>query len=385
MIAGMRIFAALAVSVALMVAPQQASIGMAQSSGDDQGTGPDWTDTALTSPATRLFTPTSGALLALTSDGMMRSDDAGDTWYQVGGAENVVYVDPTNHDTLYASADNDPLRRSTDGGLTWTSLMSGPPFTGKVLNVVGVSPADTNLIYAGLKLPSISDQYWLYRSANAGGTWTELFHSHNSLCGWGAQFILPHPTDSSRVFFSGGCHAGRNFFDIVQQSTDQGQTFADFYAIREAAADAPSGFPKQLLGGQGAAPQRWYLAINRDQRLGGSVLLRTDDDGGSFDTVLDHQGGGTFDPERTTFSVSIAAVAYVASNPDTVYVARNGAFPGFPPTLVTSGIIVSADGGQSWNDLGSQQVGTIADLALGIDGRFLFLATDRGVSRLTLQ
>jgi photosystem II stability/assembly factor-like uncharacterized protein len=368
--------------VACLLAASTGVVGAAESQSTDTA---DWLDTALTSPTQRLFTPTSGALLALTSDGLMRSDDAGDDWYAVAPGHNVVYVDPNTQDTLYGSSQTDVLQRSTDGGATWSTIMDGQTFANKTVDALAASPANSDLLYVGLKLHGISDEYWLYRSQDAGHTWTLLFHMQNTLCGWGAQFIAPHPTDPSRLIFSGGCHAGRDFFEKVQQSHDQGQTFADWYANAQATADAPAGFPRALVGGQGLAPQRWYLAINRDQRLGGSVLLRSDDDGASWDTALDFQGGGTFDTDKSNFSVAIAALAYDPSNPDTVYVARTGAFPGFPPTVVTSGITTSSDGGQSWNDLGNQQMGNIADLALGIDGRYLFAATDHGVARLALQ
>ncbi len=78
-------------------------------------------------------------------------------------------------------------------------------------------------------------------------------------------------------------------------------------------------------------------------------------------------------------------MAYDANNPDTIYVARVGAYSGFPPTPVTSGVTVSYDAGQTWNDLGNQQEGTLTDLKLGIDGKYLFLATDHGVARMALQ
>jgi photosystem II stability/assembly factor-like uncharacterized protein len=382
----LRVCALLSV-VALPFAVGAGDGAQAQTPDDDenQGSGVDWIDTSLTSPTTRLFTPTSGALLATTSDGLMRSDDAGDTWYLIDSPDRVVYVDLTNQDVLYATSNTNPLLRSTDGGATWSSLMSGPPYSGKVLDNVAVSPATPTVIYAGLKTGSISDEYWFYRSVDAGTTWTELFHSHNSLCGWGVKILLPHPTDPNRLFFSGGCHAGRDFAETLKQSIDQGQSFTDIYDNRQPALDAPSGFPQALTGGDGTDPPRWYLAINRDQRFGGSFLLRSDDDGGSWYTVLDHVGGGSEDPDKSRFSVTIRAIAYDPANPASVYVARNGAYPGFPPTPVTSGVTVSNDGGQTWSDLGNQQMGSIADLVLGLDGQYLFLASDRGVARLAMR
>jgi hypothetical protein len=325
-------------------------------------------------------------LLATTSDGLTRSDDAGDTWYAVQAPDKIVYVDPANQDVLYATSSADPLLVSRDGGATWASLLSGPPYSGKQLDLVAVSPADTDVIYAGLKQGSISDEYWLERSTDGGATWTELFHAHNSLCGWGVAILQPHPTDRNRLFFSGGCHAGRDFYESLRESADQGQTFTYSWSYQLTSIAAPTGYPRSLIGGRGADPQRWYMAVNRDARGGGSFLLRSDDDAGSWNPVLDYVGGGSEDSQKDTrFSVTMQAIAYDASNPDTVYVARNGAYFGYPPTPVTSGVTVTSDGGQTWNDLGDQQHGTVNDVALGTDGRWLFLASDRGVAKLQLQ
>jgi hypothetical protein len=371
----MRILAALALSLELILLPGSAALAQ-----DD-----DWQDTGLTSPTARLFSPSSGALLAITSDGLMRTDDAGDAWYPVNAPGTPVYVDPTNQDVLYATTNTSPLIQSTDGGSTWIALLSGAPYAGKQLDAFAVSPADPNVMYAGLKQGSISDQYWFYGSRDAGTTWTQLFHAQYSLCGWGVPILLAHPSDPSRLFFSGGCHAGRDFLETLKQSVDYGQTFTDIYANRDPGLDTLSGYPKSIMGGQGVDPQRWYMAVNRDQRGGGSFLLSSDDDGGSWNAVLEYVGGGTQDPDKSNFSVTMAAIAFNPNTPDTVYLARGGAYPGYPPTPVTSGVSVSHDGGQSWDDLGNQQEGTISDLKLGIDGRYLFLATDHGVARMNVQ
>jgi photosystem II stability/assembly factor-like uncharacterized protein len=384
MMAAMRRVAVVALTLALMsiMGPQAAAQG-----DDDQGGGPDWVDTPLTSSTSRLFTPSSGALLAATSDGLMRSDDAGDSWYPIDTqGQRVVYVDPTNQDVIYTTSNTDPLLQSTDGGANWTKLLSGPPYQGKQLAAFAVSAADTNVMYAGLVQGSISDQFWFYGSRDGGSTWTQLSHAQYSLCGWGVAILMPHPTDASRLFFSGGCHAGRDFSETLQQSVDYGQSFTQIYVDRDTTADAPSGFPRALVGGTGVEPTRWYLLVNRDQRFGGSFILRSDDDGGSWNPILDFVGGGTFDQDKTNFSVTMSALAADPNNPDTIYVARAGAYSGYPaPTPVTSGVTVSNDGGQSWNDIGNQQEGMLNDLKLGIDGKYLFLATDHGVTRMSLQ
>ena len=46
----------------------------------------------------------------------------------------------------------------------------------------------------------------------------------------------------------------------------------------------------------------------------------------------------------------------------------------------TSAVRTSSDGGQTWVDLGQGLPGPAASLALGIDGRNLYAATESGVS-----
>jgi photosystem II stability/assembly factor-like uncharacterized protein len=216
MIRGVRLVAVIASLMLVLFGGAGAS---AQGSGSDQrqSLSADWTDTSLTSPASRLFTPSSGALLAITSDGLMRSNDGGDTWRAVATPGTPLYVDPTSQDVLYATSKTAPLQRSTDGGATWTTLMDAQVYPNQVVDALAASLADPKLLYAGLKRPGISDEYWVYRSTDSGSTWTQLFHAQNSLCGWGVGVLSPHPTDTKRLLFSGGCHAGRDFNEALQQ------------------------------------------------------------------------------------------------------------------------------------------------------------------------
>ena len=51
--------------------------------------------------------------------------------------------------------------------------------------------------------------------------------------------------------------------------------------------------------------------------------------------------------------------------------------------LANGGVKASSNG--TWGDLGRQDLGTIADLALGIDGVNLYAASDQGLWRLNLM
>ena len=147
-----------------------------------------------------------------------------------------------------------------------------------------------------------------------------------------------------------------------------------------------TGYPRSLVGGLGAMPARWYLAFNRDARIGGSEVLRSDDDGAMWTPMLAYDGGGTFTPTGTAptgWNIQIAGLAYAPSTPDTLYVART-AFNPADQSIQTSGVSTTNDGGVTWSDLGSQQLGQLADLALGIDGQSLYLASDQGLFRFSL-
>jgi len=188
------------------------------------------------------------------------------------------------------------------------------------------------------------------RSRDGGQTWEKLQETPRSApddprgCGWWTWTLVPHPTDASRVFAATGCFQNaRGPRSGLKHSVDRGETWADVF-------DDPNGFPSQLVGGQGAAPERFYL-------VAGTRLLRSDDGGYTWAEALVEE---------------ISALAYDPSAPDRLYVG-----------LRTRGVIASSDGGTSWADLGA--VGDrhpVYDLALAGDGPTVYAATTYGVWRL---
>jgi len=360
-------------------------------SGSDSASASDWTGPLLPGPAMAIFTPSSGALLVRASDGLYRSDDAGQTFRPIAlppaprPVDRVISVDPTNQDVLYAGG-NELLYQSTNGGSTWQPILPMASHPGFEAVALAISPANPSIVYAALVDAASRDTFLLLGSHDRGASWTTLEMSGPaSLCGWGVRLLQAHPTDPMRVFLSSGCFAGRNFGASLQQSTDQGKTFNDWWT--SAAVGSPlSGYPHSLVGGLGAVPTRWYLAFNRDPRIGGSAVMRSDDDGSTWTPVLSYDGGGGFGSpgsDPNAWNIQIAGLADVSSAPDTLYVARTALSPA-DQSVQTSGVATSTDGGATWSDLDSQQLGHLADLALGIDGQNLYLASDQGLFQLSL-
>jgi hypothetical protein len=182
--------------------------------------------------------------------------------------------------------------------------------------------------------------------------------------------------------------AGRTFGATLTQNLAAGMgAWLGLFNPRPS-SEPDLGYPKALVGGQGAAPWRYYLASNRDRRLGGSSLHRSDDDGATWSQVLSYRGGGTpgYSPpgdDPNVPSVQMPALAYDPAQPDVVYVGRLS-YPSYFSPPDAGGVSVSRDGGASWSDLGRQDIGPVHDVALGIDGRNLYAATDLGVWQLEI-
>ncbi|MGE3913929.1 MAG: WD40/YVTN/BNR-like repeat-containing protein [Chloroflexota bacterium] len=367
-----------------------------------QGTSspPDWRGTGLSEPVWRIFTPSSGALLVRTSQALVRAADADLSRWNPGRWQSVslpphafdrrfwtVDVDPTNHDTLYASS-TEGLSRSTDGGTSWTVIL---PLTGKeFVQRIAISPANPNVLYLGIGNTGDGGIFKFLRSTDGGASWETLETYMNMTCGWGVPILKPHATDENRLFRAGNCYAGRDFYDVLRQSTDQGTSWTKIFGVGVGGVSSRDpqhpqfAFPELLVGGYGAAPGRYYLATHRDSRTGGGAsVFRSDDDGQTWTEVYAYRP----DAESASELIAVHGLAYDPVQPDTVYIglnvyAEDGASS---RKFVRAGVLVSTDGGASWSEFGKQTLTAIHDLELGIDSRNLFVATEQGLLYFPLE
>ena len=152
--------------------------------------GTSWSLTAFHSPAYRLvidsFNP--GTLLASAADGIYRSTDGGATWTQSSTTAGVfnrfrdIEFNPANTNIVYAASFTS-IFRSADNGQTWAKSDTGLQ-TGLFGIKLAVSPANPNYVYAlttGYGITSMGGYYGLYRSDDAGLTWTARSTTPNIL------------------------------------------------------------------------------------------------------------------------------------------------------------------------------------------------------------
>ncbi len=118
--------------------------------------------------------------------GILKSTDAGVTWTQMcgpfcgpltsdgyfggGGRIHQLAIHPTNHQIFLAAAElvfADGVYRSTDGGNSWTQVLSGNPGVSVIFD-----PTNGNIAYASLGGPFSTGTARVYKSGDAGQTWS---------------------------------------------------------------------------------------------------------------------------------------------------------------------------------------------------------------------
>jgi hypothetical protein len=330
-----------------------------------------WRQTALTVPATDLFAPTSGALLARTGGEMSRTDDGGGSWRSIAlpDATAIVRVDPVNHDRLVAVSDKQTYQ-STDGGTSW---QPGSELPDRAIDLA-LSGADATLAYAATapRWPG-EGQFRLLRSRDGLQSWeTVREQAQPSRCGWSVYLLSAHPTDANRVFFAAECVFGGITSSQLQQPVDHGASWTTIL-------NRTSEYPRRIIGGGAGAPGRMWLTADRDPRDAGAALHRSDDDGLDWLTLIDERAQSSVEATRVP---ELRGLTVNPLNADHFCLALTWSLrPAgqFASTVESSAVQCSTDAGATWQVLGAPGDGEVHDLAIGFDGANLFAATSTGV------
>ncbi len=125
---------------------------------------------------------------------------------------------------FYIGYDNGGVWRTTDYGSTWHPIFDEEP-TGSI-GAIAVAPSDPSIIYvgsgAGIIRPDLSTGDGMYKSTDAGRTWTHLGLRNTQMI---AQ-IAVDPTNPERLFVAALGHPyGPNEERGIFRSTDGGKTF----------------------------------------------------------------------------------------------------------------------------------------------------------------
>ncbi len=283
---------------------------------------------------------------------LYRSTDGGDTWLEVPALDGISVFDIefAPDGTTYI-ATQDSVRKSTDSGLTWTTLNLGIGANDQVLDIA-IDPSNASNLWIGVADAAASQPVNTMRSTDAGATWTDRTPPHAPMSGRG---IAVDPNNSNTVIavFGGDFGGGEAWV-----TTDGGDSWTDRSA----------GLPGNPLN----------AVVYDGTRLlvGGGLLF-----GSQFVGLYESPDlGVTWTPlhDQTWPILVVEDIAVDPGDSDRIFVAIDG-----------GGVNRSTDGGVSWQiGVGGTealagrsirfQPGNSQELFLGTSSLAVFRSTDGG-------
>jgi photosystem II stability/assembly factor-like uncharacterized protein len=168
------------------------------------------------------------ATITATLAAQLPTPSAAMQWRQIGpnraGRGRAATGVPTQPNVAYVGFDNGGVWRSTDYGNNWEPIFDKEA-TGSI-GAIAVAPSDPNVIYvgtgAGIIRPDLATGLGVYKSVDAGKTWTHLGLFDSQMI----AYIDVDPRDPNRVFVAVLGHPyGPNTERGVFRSTDGGTSF----------------------------------------------------------------------------------------------------------------------------------------------------------------
>ena len=273
-----------------------------------------------------------------------------------GGRTVAVSGVPHQPNVFYMAAVNGGVWKTTDFGNTWNPIFDGQA-TGSV-GALAVAPSDSNVIYVGsgegLQRPDLATGDGIYKSNDAGKTWTHLgLRDAQQIAG-----IIVDPKDPNRLFVAVVGHPyGPNAERGVFRSTDGGQTFQKVLYKDENTGAADLAFDSAnsqtvyaVLWAARVAP--WEVRSGASFVAAGSGIFKSTDGGTNWRPLTK----GLPDAENGLGRIGIAVAP---SEPSRIYASveanKNG------------GVYVSNDAGESWKLInGDHRIGGRGPGAMGI-------------------
>jgi photosystem II stability/assembly factor-like uncharacterized protein len=257
---------------------------------------------------------------------------------------------------FYMAVVNGGVWKTTDSGNTWVPIFDDQP-TGSV-GALAVSESDPNIIYAGsgegLQRPDLSTGDGIYKSVDAGKTWTHLgLRDAQQIAA-----IVVDPQDANRLFVAALGHPyGPNTERGIFRSTDGGQTFQRVLYKDENTGAADVVFDPSnsrtlyaVLWAARVAP--WEIRSGESFIAPGSGLLKSTDGGDTWQALTAGLPGANDGLGRMGVAVSV-------SQPNRLYVTVEA--------KKNPGIYRSDDAGQSWKQVNSdRRIGGRGPGAMGI-------------------
>jgi PKD domain/BNR/Asp-box repeat len=182
--------------------------------------------------------------------GVMRSDDAGNTWGYLGNANfdlaefGAIVVDPNvaNAQTVYVAISGGSanfflgsgLYKSTDGGTTWNDAGFGT-FSGFVSDLLEIQEGGQTVLYAADTQNGQANGGAVYRSPDGGMTWTPT-NFPTKAAGWGSIRLAGSTAPTEKIYASAiDASHGDGGVDYRFVTSDQGASWPPLLTWPDAA------------------------------------------------------------------------------------------------------------------------------------------------------
>ena len=257
---------------------------------------------------------------------------------------------------FYMAAVNGGVWKTTDFGNTWNPIFDDQP-TGSV-GALAVAPSDPHVIYVGsgegLQRPDLATGDGVYKSTDAGKTWTHLgLRDAQQIAA-----IVVDAKDPNRLFVAALGHPyGPNAERGVFRSTDGGQTFQKVLYKDENTGAADLAFdpsnPQTIYATLWAARVApWEIRSGASFVAAGSGVFKSTDGGTNWSPLTKGLPGADE-------GLSRIGLAVAPSEPSRIYASveanKNG------------GVYVSHDAGETWKLINSDhRIGGRGPGAMGI-------------------
>jgi len=286
--------------------------------------------------------------------GVWKSTDYGRTWNPIFDSEDTqsvgaIAVAPSDSNIVYVASGEglhrpdlsvgDGIYRSSDAGKTWTRPggKDGGLRDGQQIPAIAVDPTDPNRLFAAvLGHPyGPNEERGIFRSQDGGKTWEKVLYKGDRI---GGSDVVLDPKNPRIVYASlweetlgpwedANSYAGTN--GGLFKSVDGGSTW------KQLTKGLPDGLVQINVAIAASNPQRIYATLATKTAAGytnpqGLYVYRSDDGGESWVKITDDPR-----PEMKIGGGDLAVPVVDPKNPDTVYVT----------SIVTCR---STDGGKTW-------------------------------------
>lgn len=273
-----------------------------------------------------------------------------------GGRTVAISGVPTQPNVFYMAAVNGGVWKTNDFGRTWNPIFDDQS-SGSV-GALAIAPSDPNIIYVGsgegLQRPDLATGDGLYKSTDAGKTWTHLgLRDAQQIAA-----IVIDPTNPDRVFVAAQGHPyGPNTERGVFRSTDGGKNFEKVLYKDEntGAADLvmdPTNSQVLYAALWAARVAPWEIRSGESFVIPGSGLYKSTDGGTTWHPLT--KGLPTGEQGLARIGIAIAP-----NNPKRIYLTAE--------SQKDAGIYRSDDAGESWQFInGDHRIGGRGPGAMGI-------------------